>query len=176
MSKRIWGRLAVCLALALTLAAQAGAAGAKRFGAEGKLVDYDEARSVFKVKVTSTSVSGGFGTGGVAGAPAEGIEKDQELEFAVLPEGSVLKRTVIKGSKGGGLDTSGTKEGFKRATAAIPRDRAVVLSFEENASPGSGPPWVLKMVMIRLTPEEIAARLREAGIDPNELEGEVGGN
>jgi hypothetical protein len=166
----------VYLALALVLlcagfgAAAPAAAESKRFGIEGMLLEYDEARSVFKIKVTRTKVSGGFGTGGIAGKPPSGIEKGDQLEFAVVPEGSVLRRTVIKGEKGGGLDTSGTKEGFKRAVAVIPRDREVVLSFEESAAKAGAPAYVLKMVQIRLSPEEIADRLREAGIDPEELE------
>lgn len=154
--------------LAAPLAAQA-AGKSDRFGIEGRLLEYDEARSVFKVKVTKPKVSGGFGTGGIAGKPPKGIDKGDEIEFAVVPEGSVLRRTVVKGSQGGGLDTSGTLDGFKRAVAAIPRDQDVVLSFEENAAPG-GPKYLLKMVQIRLTPEEIAERLREMGIDPEELE------
>jgi hypothetical protein len=157
----------VAAAAPLGAAVPAGAAESKRFGIEGMLLEYDEARSVFKIKVTRTKVSGGFGTGGIAGKPPSGIEKGQQLEFAVVPEGSVLRRTVIKGEKGGGLDTTGTKEGFKRAVAVIPRDREVVLSFEENKA--GTPPYVLKMVQIRLSPEEIAERLREAGIDPDEL-------
>ena len=162
--------LALSLACAAFGSATPAAAESKRFGIEGMLLEYDEARSVFKIKVTRIKVSGGFGTGGIAGKPPSGIEKGDQLEFVVVPEGSVLKRTVIKGEKGGGLDTSGTKEGFKRAVAVIPRDREVVLSFEENAAAAGAPPYVLKMVQIRLSPEEIADRLREAGIDPEELE------
>ena len=162
--------LALSLLCAFFGAATPAAAESKRFGIEGMLLEYDEARSVFKIKVTRTKVSGGFGTGGIAGKPPTGIEKGDQLEFAVVPEGSVLRRTVIKGEKGGGLDTSGTKEGFKRAVAVIPRDREVVLSFEENVAKQGAPPYVLKMVQIRLSPEEIAERLREAGIDPKELE------
>jgi hypothetical protein len=162
--------LALVLLCAGLGAATRAAAESKRFGIEGMLLEYDEARSVFKIKVTRTKVSGGFGTGGIAGKPPSGIEKGDQLEFVVVPEGSVLRRTVIKGEKGGGLDTSGTKEGFKRAVAVIPRDREVVLSFEENAAKAGAPPYVLKMVQIRLSPEEIADRLREAGIDPEELD------
>ena len=162
--------LALVLLCAGFGAAPRAAAESKRFGIEGMLLEYDEARSVFKIKVTRTKVSGGFGTGGIAGKPPSGIEKGDQLEFSVVPEGSVLRRTVIKGEKGGGLDTSGTKEGFKRAVAVIPRDREVVLSFEENAARAGAPTYVLKMVQIRLSPEEIADRLREAGIDPEELD------
>jgi hypothetical protein len=123
---------------------------------------------VYVVKVVTTAVSGGFGTGGIAGAPApKPIEKGQTVEFEVVPEGSVLKRTVIKSTKGGGLDNTGTKEGFARATSVIPKDRPVVLSFEESGK--DAPAWRVKMVQIRLSREEIEARLREAGIDPSEL-------
>lgn len=161
--------LALCLALGATLAGApaAHAAEAKRFGAEGLLLGYDEARNVFKVKITSPKVSGGFGSGGVAGKPAPGLKSGEELEFEVVPEGSVLKRTVIKASKGGGLDNSGTKEGFKTAVAAIPTDRPVVLSFE----PRTGEPkYLLKMVQIRMSPEEVQKRLRELGLSQEEID------
>jgi len=166
------GLLALALA-AVAVPAHAGPKDAKRYGLEGVVEAYDPARSVYQVKVVSTSVSGGFGTGGIAGAPApKPIEAGQTVEFEVVPEGSVLKRTVIKSTKGGGLDNSGTKEGFARATSVIPKDRPVVLSFEESGK--EAPAWRLKMVQIRLSREEIEARLREAGIDPSEL-GEAGG-
>jgi hypothetical protein len=158
--------LAAVTSLSVANPSPVRAAEAKRFGIEGMLIDYDEAKSTFKIKVTSPKVSGGFGAGGIAGDAPSGIKAGDELEFAVVPEGSVLKRTVIKASKGGGLDNSGTKEGFKKAVGLIPKDRAVVLSFEE---PSAGPKYLLKMVQIRLSPEEIAARLREMGLDPNEV-------
>ena len=161
--------LALATALAiLSIAAvrPVRAAEAKRYGVEGMLLDYDQAKNIFKVKVTSPKVSGGFGTGGIAGDPPSDIKSGDVIELQVVPEGSVLKRTVIKASKGGGLDTTGTKEGFDKAVALIPKDRSVVLSFEDQSGP---PKYLLKMVQIRLTPEEIAAHLRELGIDPNEV-------
>jgi hypothetical protein len=161
--------LLVALPLLALLAPSPGvAAEAKRFGAEGMLLDYDRTRSVFKVKITSPKVTGGFGSGGIAGKPAPGLKAGEEIELEVVPEGSVLRRTVVKASKGGGLDNSGTQEGFERAVAMIPRDRAVVLSFEQNGKPE--PRYLLKMVQIRMSPEEIQKRLRELGIDPAELE------
>jgi hypothetical protein len=161
--------LPVCFALACLLAAPASfAAEAKRFGAEGMLLGYDEARSVFKVKITSPKVQGGFGSGGIAGKPAPGLQSGDELEFEVVPEGSVLRRTVIKASKGGGLDNSGTREGFKNAVAAIPTDRAVVLSFEPR--PAGEPKYLLKMVQIRMSPEEVQKRLRELGLSDDEIQ------
>jgi hypothetical protein len=157
------------LTLACLLAAPAAfAAEAKRFGAEGMLLGYDEARNVFKVKITSPKVSGGFGSGGIAGKPAPGLKSGDELELEVVPEGSVLKRTVIKASKGGGLDNSGTREGFKTAVAAIPTDRAVVLSFEPK--PAGEPKYLLKMVQIRMSPEEVQKRLRELGLSDEDIE------
>lgn len=160
--------LPACLALSCLLAPPAFAAGTKRFGAEGMLLGYDEARSVVKVKITSPKVQGGFGSGGIAGKPAPGMKSGEELELTVVPEGSVLRRTVIKASKGGGLDNSGTKEGFKKAVAAIPTDRAVVLSFEPN--PAGGPEYLLKMVQIRMSPEEVQKRLRELGLSDEEIQ------
>jgi hypothetical protein len=161
--------LAFLFAFALLLPVASQAAGDDRFGFEGQLLSYDEARSVFKIKVTKPKVSGGFGTGGVAGKESKDLEKGQEVEFEVVPEGSVLRRTVIKASSGGGLDTTGTKEGFKKAVAMIPKDQDVVFSFEKNKT-ATVAPYIMKMVQIRLTPEEINERLRAAGIDPEELE------
>lgn len=165
--------LAALPLLALLAPTPSPAAGAKRFGAEGMLLDYDKTRNVFKIKVTSPKVTGGFGSGGIAGKPAPGLKAGEELEFEVVPEGSVLRRTVIKASKGGGLDNSGTQEGFERAVGLIPRDRAVVLSFEENGK--SEPKYLLKMVQIRMSPEEIQKRLRELGLDPDEFDEAQGG-
>jgi hypothetical protein len=162
--------IALGIALAGVLAVAAHAASKdKRFGLEGIVTSYDAEKSIFQVRVTATSVTGGFGTGGIAGAPApEPIKAGETVEFEVVPEGSVLKRTVIKSSKGGGLDNTGTKEGFAKAASVIPKDRAVVISFEESGK--DAPAWRVKMVQIRLSREEIEARLREVGIDPNELE------
>ena len=75
-----------------------------RYGLEGRLVEYDETREVIVVKVVKTKVSGGAGTGRVAGKPApKKIKRGSNLEFAVVSEGSVLKRTVIK-NRSGGID------------------------------------------------------------------------
>jgi hypothetical protein len=149
-------------------ASSAWAGPAKRYGAEGMLLGYDPAKDLFKVKITSPRVQGGFGSGGIAGSPAPGLKSGDELEFEVVPEGSVLRRTVIKASKGGGLDNSGTKDGFEKAVEAIPRDRPIVLSFEENKS--GEPKYLLKMVQIRMSPEEIQKRLREIGLSQDEID------
>jgi hypothetical protein len=144
--------------------------GPQRYGIEGVLVSYDEGRDVAVVRVVNTKVTGGFGTGGIAGDPApSSVKSGSELEFQVVPEGSVLRRTIIKGQRGGGLDNSGTKEGFKRALAVVPKDRPVVISFEENK--GGSPAYTIKLVQIRLSEEEIRARLRELGMEDLAEEG-----
>lgn len=130
----------------------------ERYGMEGKILSYDPATDVVKVRVTNAGVSGGFGTGGTAGGkPPSEITSGVELDMQVVPEGSVLKRTVIKAQTGGGLDTTGTKAGFEKALKAIPDDRSVVISFEK--SPSGTPAWVIRMVQIRLTEAEVRERL-----------------
>lgn len=161
-------RTLASLLFLVLLTAFAGSAPAQdkgdRYGIEGKVVAYDPAANTFKIKVTNAGVSGGFGTGGTAGgAPPSDVTAGSEIVMSVVPEGSVLKRTVIKAQTGGGLDTTGTQEGFAKAVKAIPDDRSVVISFEKNA--GGNPAYVVRMVQIRLTPEEIQQR-----IDANTVE------
>lgn len=135
-----------------------------RYGIEGKIVGYDPATDTFKIKVTNAGVSGGFGTGGTAGgAPPDDVQAGAEIVMAVVPEGSVLKRTVIKAQQGGGLDTTGTKDGFAKALKAVPDDRSVVISFEKN--PSGNPPYVVRMVQIRLTEDEIRQRLEANSVE-----------
>lgn len=156
--------LALVLVTLPSLAARAAAEKTERYGMEGRILSYDPAKDLFKVKVTSASVSGGFGTGGTAGGTPPGdVQAGAEMEMQVVPEGSVLKRTVIKATSGGGLDTTGTKEGFQKAMKAIPDDRSVVISFEKN--PSGTPAYVVRMVQIRLTPEEIQKRIDAATVE-----------
>jgi len=143
-----------------------------RYGLEGRLVEYDEAREVLIVKVVKTKVSGGAGTGRVAGKPApKKIKRGSNVEFAVVPEGSVLKRTVIKNRSGGGLDTTGTKEGFRKALDMVPRDKNVVFSFEKAKKAG-GPAWDLRIIQLRMTEAEFEAReaARQAASEKREAE------
>jgi len=151
--------LALLLATALAAPADAAPKG-KRYGLEGTIARFDEANDVLVVNVVKTQVSGGAGTSRVAGDPAPGsVKRGEEIRFAVVPEGSVLKRTVVKSVQGGGLNNAGTRESFLAALAAIPTDRNVVFSFEKN--PAGTPEWVLKMIQIRMTEEELEARLEE---------------
>ena len=151
------------IAVALLLPADgAFAKKGARYGLEGRIVEFDESRDVLVVKVVKTKVSGIAGTGRVAGKPApkKSFKRGQEVEFAVVPEGSVLRRTVIKNQDGGGLDTTGTKEGFVKALATMPKGKNIVFSFEKAAEPADGQPeWALRIIQLRITEEEWEARL-----------------
>ena len=142
-----------------------------RYGIEGKILDYDSSKNTVKVEIKATKVSGGFGTGGVAGKKPPkklGLKRGQERDFQVQPEGSVLRRTVIKAMDGSGLDTTGTRAGFEKALAMIPSDRAVVISFEQNdkAAVGNGAPdFRIKMIQIRLTEEELRERFEAISVE-----------
>jgi hypothetical protein len=157
-------RAALVLAIAALLLPAGGALAKKegaRYGLEGRIVKYDESRDVMIVKVVKTKVGGGAGTGRVAGKPApKSIKRGTDLEFAVVPEGSVLQRTVIKNMQGGGLDTTGTREGFNKALSMVPKDKNVVFSFEKAKKPG-GPEWDLRIIQLRMTEEEWEARQKE---------------
>lgn len=155
--------LALLVAVALVLPAVNAFAAkkGKRYGLEGRLLEYDQDTNVMKVKVVKTKVSGGAGTGRVAGKPApRSIKRGSDIEFLVVPSGSVLKRTVIKNLNGGGLDTTGTKEGFLKALEMVPRDKNVIFSFEKNQAKG-GPAWDLRIIQLRMTEEEAEARLQK---------------
>jgi hypothetical protein len=153
---------ALLVAAALLLPTSAAfAKEGQRFGLEGRFIEFDQAKSVIKVKVVKTKVSGGAGTGAVAGKPApKSIRPGQDIDFAVVPEGSVLKRTVIKNLQGGGLDTTGTMEGFLKALSLVPTDKNVIFSFEKAKTKG-GAEWDLRIIQLRMTEEEQEARLKK---------------
>lgn len=156
--------LLVAIGLALGLAGvapEAEARKSKRYGIEGEFVSYDPEREVFLVKVLSRETRR-FG-GSVAGDEApESLPVREEVEFAVKPEGSVLSRTVIKAVDGTGLDNSGTREGFERAVAAIPSDKRLVFSIEENgAAGGDTPAYRIRTVIIQLSEAELRQRFEE---------------
>lgn len=161
---RLHAHLLAASTLALVLAIDAAPAQAKeskRYGIRGVFLAWDEARNVFKVDVKSNEAPS-FG-GSTAGdkAPSD-VEIGKPMELAVKPEGSVLSRTVIKSTKGTGLDNSGTLEGFRKAVELIPTDRPVVLSIEKNHPAADGaPPYRLQTVFIPLTDEEIERRIKE---------------
>jgi hypothetical protein len=158
-----WLYRAAPAALLLAISAWGGPAlaGGKggRFGIEGDVVRYDTARKVLVVRVVSTEVAGRFASGNTVGgrAPDE-IKRGQEAEFAVEPEGSVLRRTVVKAQTGGGLDTSGTAAGFQKALARIPADRPAVMSLGDNDAQSvaaGAPKYKILMIQIPYTLEEL---------------------
>jgi hypothetical protein len=149
---------ALCVAFAAT---PVFAKEAKRYGIRGVFREFDEARNVFKIDVTSPEAPS-FGGSTAGGKAPSDVKPGESLELLVKPEGSVLSRTVIKSTKGTGLDNSGTAEGFKKAVALIPTDRAIVFSIEKNGSAGDGaPPYKLQTAFIPITEAEAARRLRE---------------
>jgi hypothetical protein len=161
LDSRFWLVCFVAFALVLPAASALAEKKGKRFGLEGRFIEYDEVREIIKVQVVKTKVSGGAGTGAVAGKPApSSIKRGSTIEFVVVPSGSVLKRTVIKNLQGGGLDTTGTKEGFKKALEMVPTDKNVVFSFEK-AEKGAKAEWDLRIIQLRMTEEEAEARLEK---------------
>jgi hypothetical protein len=157
------GRCAAAVLVLLLAVAGAAHARGKRYGIEGKFLGYDPARQVVSVYVTNGKV-GGFGGSTVGGKAPKDIEVRQEREFAVKPEGSVLSRTVIKSAGGTGLDNSGTQEGFDRAVQAIPQDRVLAFSVEENADHAKkpdAPKYRIKTIVIKMSEEELQRRLQE---------------
>jgi hypothetical protein len=164
-------RAAALAAAGIALAAPAPAAkpkAPKRYGLEGEVVRFDEARDVLVVKVVRTQVSGLPGGNTVGGPAPDSIERLTDVEFAVEPEGSVLRRTVIKARTGGGLDNSGTREGIRRALEAISDGRSVIFSFEENeaAAVARGEPgWRLRLIQIQMTEEEIRRRFEQISVE-----------
>jgi hypothetical protein len=167
-------RRALCAALALpALAAlapgDAAAKPSKRFGIEGEVLGYDAAREVLKVLVLETKVAGRFASGNtVGGAAPDDVKRRTEHEFAVEPEGSVLRRTVIKAMTGGGLDTSGTPEGFQKALAKIPDDRPVVMSLEKNDARSvakGAPKYKILMIQIQYTEDELRERFERISVE-----------
>jgi hypothetical protein len=163
--------LVALAAAVLALPAPATAAkpkASKRYGLEGEVVRFDDARDVLVVKVMRTQVAGLPGGNTVGGPAPDSIKRQSNVEFAVEPEGSVLRRTVIKTRTGGGLDNSGTREGFLRALQAIPQGRSVIFSFEENeaAAVAKGEPgWRLRLIQIQMTEEEIRRRFEQISVE-----------
>jgi hypothetical protein len=141
----------------------------KRFGIEGEIMDYDEQNKTITVKILSTKVSGRSFSGNTVGGKAPGdIKRLKQYKFAIEPEGSVLRRTVIKGTSGGGLDPSGTSEGFKQAYSMIPKARGVAMSLQDNdpaAVKNGAPKYKIMMIQIQLTMEELERRFNEISVE-----------
>jgi hypothetical protein len=160
--------LAAAVAAALAAPAAAKPKATKRYGLEGEVVRFDDARDVLVVKVTRTQVSGLPGGNTVGGPAPDSIKRLTEVEFSVEPEGSVLRRTVVKARTGGGLDNSGTRDGFRRALAAIPDGRSVIFSFEANeptAVAKGEPDYRLRLIQIQMTEDEIRRRFEQISVE-----------
>jgi hypothetical protein len=176
MTRFVHAAMLAIPALAIAVAATpAFAKEAKRYGIRGVFREYDEARQVFKIDVTSNEAPSFGGSTAGGKAPAD-VELGEPLELLVKPEGSVLSRTVIKSNQGMGLDNTGTAEGFKKAVTLIPTDRAIVFSIEKNVGGAEGaPPYKLQTAFIPLTDAEIERRLKaftegKDGEDPSKVE------
>lgn len=164
----LWVLAFIFVALAVS-PGEAAAKKGKRYGIEGEVLAYDEAKQTFSVKVTRTRVPGRYASGNsVGGKPPSDIKRGKQYEFAVEPEGSVLRRTVIRAETGGGLDLTGTKEGFKKAYDKIPKDRRVLMSLEKNAPAAveqGAPEYKILLVQIQMTLEELIRRWEEISVE-----------
>ena len=148
---------------------EAAAKKSKRYGIEGFILGYDEEKQTFRVKVIETKVPGRFATGNPVGgkAPSD-IKRGDEYEFAVEPEGSVLRRTVVRAETGSGLDLTGTQEGFKKAYAKIPKDRLTLMSLEDNSPDAveqGAPKYKIRLVQIQMTLEELIRRWEKISVE-----------
>ena len=169
-------RIATCLwLLAFVFAAlaappmEAAAKKSKRYGIEGFIRGYDEEKQTFRVKVIETKVIGRFATGNPVGGKApKDIKRGKEYEFAIEPEGSILRRTVIRAETGAGLDLSGTQEGFTKAFAKIPTDRLTLMSLEDNSPEAieeGAPKYKIMLVQIQMTLEELIRRWEKISVE-----------
>jgi hypothetical protein len=150
--------LVLAIATALVAAPATARESGKRYGIRGIVRGYDAQQHVFHVAVTSDEAPS-FGGSTAGGKAPSDVAVGKEMDFLVKPEGTVLSRTVIKSTRGTGLDLSGTEAGFQKAVALIPNDRPVVLSIEKN--PGGTPAYRIQTVFIPLTDAEIAQRIKE---------------
>jgi len=159
------GITGLLVGLLLVMGAAAEASG--RYGIEGRFRGYDPEREIFRIEVVSRSVQG-IGGSAVGGRAPDDVEPGEVMELGVSPEGPVLSRTVIKSSDGTGLAKDGTRESFRAAVRALPKDRPLALSIARNpaAARGEGePPYRILTVIIQLTEAEIRERLEEVTQD-----------
>ena len=148
---------------------EASAKKSNRYGIEGEVLAYDDEKQTMRVKVIETKVLGRFATGNPVGGKApKDIKRGKEYDFAIEPEGSVLRRTVIRAETGSGLDLSGTKEGFKKAFAKVPTDRLTLLSLEDNSPEAveqGAPKYKIMLVQIQMTLEELIRRWEKISVE-----------
>jgi hypothetical protein len=138
---------------------EAAAKRSKRYGIEGFARSYDKQEQTVRVKVIETKVPGRFATGNPVGGKApKDIKRTKEYDFAVEPEGSILRRTVIRAETGAGLNSKGTQEGFEQAFDKVPKDRLTLFSLEDNSPEEvekGAPKYKIMLVQIQMTLEEL---------------------
>lgn len=150
------------------VAAVAQAKPPERYGLMGKVLGYDAEAQTIEVKVMETSIP--EWANHVGKRPPREIRSGGTYVFAVEPEGSVLRRTVIRTQGGSALDRTATKEGFVRAIGALPDDRLLGISLSPLEREGEGegegePAYKVMMIQIPRTLEEVMRRLDEVSVE-----------
>jgi len=154
---------AIPVILCLLATATATAAAAKppdRYGVMGKVLGYDPEALTVEVKVDETRIP--EWANHVGKRPSKDIRAGKRYVFSVEPEGSVLRRTVIRTQGGKTLDRTATRDGFNRAIGALPDDRLLGISL---AKTGGEPAYKVMMIQIPRTLEEAMKRLDEISVE-----------
>lgn len=155
---------ALAWVLIVCLAGVAGAASDKdRYGVMGKVLGYDPVKQTVEVKVVETTIPE-WGNH-VGKRPPRDIKAGKTYVFSVEPEGSVLRRTVIRTQGGSTLDRTASQEGFTQAIKALPDDRLLGLSLARSGAKDDAPAYKVMMIQIPRTLEEAMERLDEISVE-----------
>ncbi len=154
---------ATFLAAVGLIAAVADAKPPDRYGAMGRILDYDPEKLVVRVKVVETRIPDWANH--VGKRPPKEIRPGREYVFSVRPEGSVLNRTIIRTQKGTTLDRTASREGFNRAIAALPDDRLLGISIAPTPGADGEPSYKVMMIQIPRTLEEAMRRFEEVSVE-----------
>ena len=145
------------------IAAVAHAKPPDRYGLMGKILEYDPEKLLVRVKVVETRIP--EWANHVGKRPPREIRSGREYVFSVTPEGSVLRRTVIRTQQGTTLDRTASREGFNRAIAALPDDRLLGISIAPIGGGDGKPAYKVMMIQIPRTLEEVMRRFEEASVE-----------
>lgn len=157
-------RSATAFLVAVSLIAVAASAKPpERYGLMGKILDYDPEKLLVRVKVVETRIP--EWANHVGKRPPREIRAGREYTFSVTPEGSVLRRTVIRTQKGTTLDRTASREGFNRAIAALPDDRLLGISLTPVDGGDGEPSYKVMMIQIPRTLEEAMRRFEEVSVE-----------
>ena len=154
---------AVLLVTVGLVAAVAHAKPPERYGVMGKILEYDPEKLLVRVKVVETRIP--EWANHVGKRPPREIRAGREYEFSVTPEGSVLRRTVIRTQGGTTLDRTASRDGFNRAIAALPDDRLLGISIAPIVGAEGEPAYKVMMIQIPRTLEEAMRRLEEISVE-----------